>query len=159
MNFISTHIYNDDTLMSTGYAFIFNMLLSIIQGWELLKRSWRPLLNCCNRNVACNYSLWKDQVSFTWNRLVRGLSSIWLLKLIEFIYLSFMFLYFLFCYVWEKKIVAVIYCICVMHSSLECYKLSLLGAKRPYLHEVVHHVIIILISVIDCVLSLSVKAF
>ena len=32
MNFISTHIYNDDTLMSTVYAFIFNMLLSIIQG-------------------------------------------------------------------------------------------------------------------------------
>ena len=59
----------------------------------------------------------------------------------------------------EKKVVAMIYCICVMHSSLECYKLSLLGAKRPYLHEVVHHVIIILISVIDCVLSLSVKAF
>ena len=50
-----------------------------------------------------------------------------------------------------KKVVAMIYCICVMHSSLECYKLSLLGAKRPYLHEVVHHVIIILISVIDCV--------
>ena len=50
-----------------------------------------------------------------------------------------------------KKVVAMIYCICVMHSSLECYKLSLLGAKRPYLHEVVHHVIIILIGVIDCV--------
>ena len=70
-----------------------------------------------------------------------------------------MFLYFLFCYVWEKKIVAVIYCICVMHSSLECYKPSLLGAKRPYLQEVVYHIIIILISVIDYMLSLSVKAF
>ena len=57
-----------------------------------------------------------------------------------------------------KKVVAMIYCICVM-PSLECYKLSLLGAKRPYLHEVVHRVIIILIRVIDCVLSLSVKAF
>ena len=47
----------------------------------------------------------------------------------------------------------------MMHSSLEFSKLPLLGAKRPYLHEVVRHVIIILMSVIDYMLSLNVKGF
>ena len=41
----------------------------------------------------------------------------------------------------EEVVVAVLlHLICVIHFSLECYKLSLLGAKRPYgyLNEVVH---------------------
>ena len=41
----------------------------------------------------------------------------------------------------KKVVVAVLlHLICVIHFSLECYKLPLLGAKRPYgyLNEVVH---------------------
>ena len=59
----------------------------------------------------------------------------------------------------KKEGVPVLHCICMMHSPLELYKLPLLGAKRPYLQEVVRHVIIILMSVIDCMLSLNVSVF
>ena len=65
----------------------------------------------------------------------------------------------LLCLVEKKKEVPVVHCTCMMHSSLEFYKLPLLSAKRPYLHEVVRHVIIILMSVIDYMLSLNVKLF
>ena len=76
------------------------------------------------------------------------------------LFVLFVFLYFLFCHVWQKKKeVPVVHCTCMMQSSLEFYKLPLLGAKRPYLHEVVCHVIIILMSVIDYMLSLNVKVF
>ena len=57
----------------------------------------------------------------------------------------------------EKKEVPVVHCICMMHFSLD--DAFLFGAKRPYLHEVLRHIIIILMSVIDYMLSLNVKVF
>ena len=79
--------------------------------------------------------------------MLRGSLSPWLWKSIEFIHLLFILLVFLYFLVFPCKkkkkevVVAVLlHLICVIHFSLECYKLPLLGAERPYgyLNEVVH---------------------
>ena len=57
----------------------------------------------------------------------------------------------------EKKEVPVVHCICMMHFSLD--DAFLFGAKRPYLLEVLRHVIIILMSITDYMLSLNVEVF
>ena len=106
-----------------------------------------------------------NHVSFSWNHMLKGSSSPWLWKCIEFIHLLFILILFHYFLVFphfkkkkKKKLAAVAIIIEVLLLVwciyLECYKLPLLGEERPYryLNEV-------MLNILMCynMLSLSVK--